>query len=95
MSDPATYIIGFEELNPAVDLTVDGPVTISFALDSGIQIINADTYDGDYTVSPKAFDPTVLPTKNKTMVDDLTVTQVPYYETHSDTGTTIYIASEA
>lgn len=51
-------------------------------------------YEGDYEVVPKAFEPVVLPTKNKLLADDVTVTKVPYYEVSNETGTTVYIASE-
>ena len=42
----------------------------------------------------RAFEPVVLPTKNKLLADDVTVTKVPYYEVSNETGTTVYIASE-
>lgn len=51
-------------------------------------------YDGDYTVTPKADEATVLETQGKVMADDVTVIRIPYYETTNETGTTVYIASE-
>lgn len=36
-----------------------------------------EAYDGDYEVVPKAFEPVVLPTKNKLLADDVTVTKSP------------------
>lgn len=51
-------------------------------------------YDGEYEVTPKAWDETILPTNGKTMSDDVTVKIIPMFETHNPTGTTIYIASE-
>lgn len=53
-----------------------------------------EAYEGDYEIVPKAFEPVVLPTKNKLLADDVTVTKVPYYEVSNETGTTVYIASE-
>ena len=53
-----------------------------------------EAYEGGYEVVPKAFEPVVLPTKNKLLADDVTVTKVPYYEVSNETGTTVYIASE-
>lgn len=53
-----------------------------------------EAYEGDYEVVPNAFEPVVLPTKNKLLADDVTVTKVPYYEVSNETGTTVYIASE-
>ena len=54
----------------------------------------AEPYEGDYIVTPKAHLQS-LPTRNKYMVNNLTVLQVPYYETSNTYGNTVYIASEA
>ena len=51
-------------------------------------------YTGEYTVVPKADEPTVLETKGKRMTDDVTVTKIPYYETANPLGDTVYIAAE-
>lgn len=48
-------------------------------------------YQGDYEVTPRT-DEQSLPTKSKYMLDDVTVKAIPYYETHNDYGTTVYIA---
>lgn len=54
-----------------------------------------DPYTGEYVITPKAWEEQVLETKHKTMLDDVTVLRVPYYETHNTTnGLTAYIASE-
>lgn len=53
-----------------------------------------EPYEGDYVVTPRADAATVLPTKDKTMQDDVTVQKIPYYETANPTGDTVYIASE-
>ena len=51
-------------------------------------------YYGDYTVIPKAFSDQQLQTQGKTMTGDVTVKEVPYYETSNDDGgETVYIAS--
>ena len=53
-----------------------------------------ETYNGDYTVVPMAFDEQILQTRSKLMSDDVTVTQVPLYETSNEAnGTTAYIAA--
>ena len=52
-----------------------------------------EAYDGDYEVVPKAFEPVVLPTKNKLRGGRCDRQQnVPYYEVSNETGTTVYIA---
>ena len=54
-----------------------------------------ESYDGDYIVIPKAFTEQVLETKGKKMEDNVTVKEIPYYETSNiDGGETVYIAGE-
>lgn len=55
----------------------------------------AETYTGDYRVTPKAFDAQTLPTAHKLLRDDVTVTPVPYFETSNTSGgVTVYIAAD-
>lgn len=42
---------------------------------------SADEYEGPYTVRPRASEQVVLPTAGNTMRNDVTVQEVPYYET--------------
>ena len=50
-------------------------------------------YEGDYDVIPLAFQETVLKTKNKKLVDNIVVKEIPYYETTNlSGGNTVYIA---
>lgn len=51
-------------------------------------------YAGDYNIIPKAFKTQVLETENKIMTNNVTVNEVPYFETSNDSGTTVYIAKE-
>lgn len=58
-------------------------------------VVGAETYDGPYEVTPKAWDEQVLETAHKLMTDDVTVFRVPYYETvNLFDGKTAYIAEE-
>lgn len=51
-------------------------------------------YTGDYTVAPKVTQ-VVLPTRNRSMVDDVTVFQIPYKEVANPSGgTTVTIGLE-
>ena len=52
------------------------------------------TYDGAYTVTPKANTEQILETAHKLMSDDVTVFEIPYFETSNLSGTTVYIANE-
>lgn len=40
-----------------------------------------DYYDGEYVVTPQAWEQTVLATQNLVLRDDVTVLEIPYYET--------------
>lgn len=55
-------------------------------------IYDVPKYDGEYTVSPQAYDPVILETKDKLCEDDITVLKVPTRETTNEYGTTFYIA---
>ena len=56
----------------------------------------APVYDGPYEAVPKAYDAQVLKTKDRTMVDDVTVEKVPFYEVSNEAGgMTCYVAEEA
>ena len=51
-------------------------------------------YEGDYSVTPK-IDEQILPTKDTSMVDDMTVEAIPYHEvTNPQGGKTITIGFE-
>ena len=56
-------------------------------------IDKSPTYDGDYIVTPKVIEQ-MLPTKDKRMIDDVTVLKIPYYETINVAGgNTVFIAN--
>jgi len=67
-------------------------------ISTGAQIVreyvDAEVYDGEYTVTPQAHEEQVLETRNKRMTDDVTVLRVPYFETSNIYGNTVFIASE-
>lgn len=67
---------------------ISGTLTIPSAVD-------VDVYDGAYVVVPKAHDEQVLETAHKLLLDDVTVTKVPYFETSNlFDGKTAYIAED-
>lgn len=70
-------------------------VSETIGADIGVpKTIGGEPYRGDYEVTPSAKVDIILPTKNKAMTDDITVIQIPYYETSNTSGYTVYIASE-
>ena len=67
---------------------IEGMLTIPSA-------VGVETYDGEYVVVPKAYDEQVLETAHKLLLEDVTVTKVPYYETSNlFDGKTAYIAED-
>lgn len=55
--------------------------------------VGFDIYDGDYTVEPSAHVDVVLPTKNKALLDDVTVNKIYYAEVSNPAqGNTVFIA---
>lgn len=55
---------------------------------------DASPYEGSYVVIPKAYQDQVLETQGLVMLNDVTVTRVPYWQTGNTSGDTVYIASE-
>lgn len=54
-----------------------------------------DFFDGDYDVTPKAYEQTILETKGLCMKDNVVILEVPYFETSNlQNGYTVYIGSE-
>lgn len=52
-------------------------------------------YQGEYEVTPKTYDEQVLPTRNKRMINNLTVKKIPQYEVSNDSGYTLIIGDES
>lgn len=51
-----------------------------------------DVYTGEYIVTPKAFTEQTLETAHKVMSDNVTVLEIPYYETSNlHGGKTVFI----
>lgn len=73
-----------------------GKLTPIGGLSGGLTIprSSAETYEGEYVVTPKAYEEQVLETANKLMLDNVSVLRVPYFETSNTSGTTVYIANE-
>lgn len=56
--------------------------------------LGGEEYQGAYEVTPKV-EAQTMPTKNKVLIDDMTVNAIPIYKvTNSSGGTTVYIAKE-
>lgn len=77
-------------MNIKVDLVDDGFANITVDNIYGVAG-EYDYYRGEYIVTPKVVSQS-LETKNKVMSDDVTVLEIPYFETSNESGTTVYIA---
>ena len=82
-SNENVYNIGLDESN-SYNVTLDESIVINV-------ITDVPKYEGDYIVTPRAHEEVVLDTDNKLMTDDVTVLEIPYYETSNLSGTTVYI----
>lgn len=61
---------------------------------AGLPVYANELYHGPYEVTPKAYEAQVLQTINKTLINNVTVFKVPYYEVSNLSGKTVYIAEE-
>lgn len=54
-----------------------------------------ESFDGNYEVTPKAFESQTLETKDKLMKENITIKEIPYWESSNQSGgKTAYIAKE-
>lgn len=78
-----------------VKTQLDGILTTKTRLDGLYgqfqKVETGDVYTGEYVVTPKAFEEQTLLTEHKLMADNVTVLEIPYYETSNEKGTTVYI----
>ena len=80
-----------EVLNLKATFHEDGTFSAKFG---EFNTLLPDPYIGEYIITPKAWDEQTLECAQKTMLEDVVVLRVPYYETHNNNGLTAYIASE-
>lgn len=57
------------------------------------EVIGGAYYNGEYEVTPTVVGKS-LPTEGLLMRRNVTVLEIPYYETSNEAGTTVYIAEE-
>lgn len=79
--------VTFSELNDAfkVDFGEVAEVT---------KYVGGELYEGEYEVIPR-FSEQTLPTTDKVLTEDVTVREIPYFETSNESGgTTVYIGIE-
>ena len=79
-----------------IDLDINNGKSVNIGgLEDSVFIYQAPVYNGEYNIIPKAYDEQVLQTKEKTLLENVTVQKVPYYEvSNSSGGNTVNIAIE-
>lgn len=91
----ATYRFHIAERDQVFRFGFEQDQAKAFGMDTAITLVNGNTYDGPYEVTPRAHNEVILPTRDLFMADDVTVRRVPYYETSNlFDGKTAYIAEE-
>ena len=90
--------------NDSLEFTLQSEQGLTFDLDRGgvidlsynlvtPTVIDAQIYTDDYEVTPKTYSQT-LDTANKLLRDDITINEIPYFETsNEEDGITVYIAN--
>lgn len=96
LNDPMAVSLTVSELPEKIKMGVEideEPIFID--MDTVIQIVSGDDYTGEYEVTPIADGDILLPTKDKFLIDDVRVHEIPYYEVSNPSGgETVYIANE-
>lgn len=83
-----------DEINVMIDnddnitIVLDEDIGITGVIDTGINL--HPDYRGPYRVIPSTQEQ-ILDTNDKIMKDDVTVEEIPYFETANEYGYTIYI----
>ena len=74
--------------------SIKGSITTNEKISGFVNVggmIRQESYDGSYEVTP-TIEQQILQTKNKTMIDDLTIKSIPYSEvTNTSNGITVTI----
>lgn len=87
-------IIGKIRAAPRLQGNIKQDISLQGKLRYSSYIINdAEIYDGEYDIIPKAFEEQELETKDKILKDNVKVREIPYFETSNIYGDTVYIGN--
>lgn len=81
-SDPILSITGHLKRKENLIGILSEPHELTCVIDKSAVV---SYYEGDYEITPTVYSQN-MPTKNKTMYDDVTVLEIPYYETSNEYG---------
>lgn len=65
--------------------TIIGELTSLYYIEAELTMLSTEYYEGDYVVIPK-MEQQKLATKDKTIRDDVTVEEIPVYQTENISG---------
>lgn len=78
-----------KEVSENVSLSIVDEKPITFKIHEGGK--QYPIYDGPTVITPKVMDTTELETRNKLVLNDILVEEIPYYETENPKGLTFII----
>ena len=78
--------ISFKVLDSPIKFGVAASAITMGVQPAAVVYTGGSTYDGAYSVTPQTWEETVLPTKKKVLIDDVTVRKIPQYEVSNDSG---------
>ena len=81
-SDPIPSITGILQKRENLIGVLSEPHELTCTIDKSAVV---NYYTGDYEITPAVYSQ-IMPTRNKTMYDDVTVQEIPYYETSNEQG---------
>lgn len=88
-------VVTFNLTHRTASFTLSTPITLGVSFDAVIRGGGGEPYEGTYQVTPKVKDEVVLPTKGKTLRDDVTVLKIPQFEvSNEEGGKTLIIGDE-
>lgn len=92
----ADFNVRFDSHGGTFDMSADDGRKFAAEMGKVTEIfVGGKNYTGPYTVTPKADETQVLPTKDALLKEDVMVKKIPFYETsNSAGGGTVYIAAD-
>ena len=76
------------------DEIVSGFIADFGEISSITQYVGGEKYEGDYIVTPKVTEQTIL-TKNKVLLEDVSIKEIPFYNvSNSSGGNTVFIGDK-
>lgn len=82
------------ESEEELDLTLESEEELDVVLEIDIievPVYDHEIYDGEYDITPLAFQEQELETKDKLLEKNIKIKEIPFFETSNQYGNTVYI----